>query len=106
MMCTGLGTGRTVVDEILTALFHCDLPFAPYPSNTERYSTALSEVEDAEKALKKTLSSESQALLRDYQKKAMRYQQEDCRLEFERGFLLGAQLMLAVLTRRVERRKK
>ena len=37
----------------------------------------------------------------DYQKKAQEYQMLDCQLEFERGFIMGSQIMLTVLLRRV-----
>ena len=40
-------------------------------------------------------------LVEDYLKKAQEYQMLDCQLEFERGFMMGSQIMLAVLLRKV-----
>lgn len=106
MMCTGFGAGEIVMDEILRELFHCDLYFAPSRSGDERYSSALDEVEAAERTLRKTLPPEYQTLMRDYQEKVLRYQQEDCCLEFQRGFLMGAQLILAAVGGKIEGRRR
>ena len=106
MMCMGFGVGQTAMDEILTELFHCDLYFVPGRSGDERYASALDEVEAAERTLRKALSPEHQMLMRDYQEKALRYQHEDCCLEFRRGFLLGAQLMLAAVAGKIEGRRR
>lgn len=106
MMCTAFGAGWAIVDEILAALFHCDYSFDHSRETAERYSEALDEMEEDERAIKKELSPESRALVTAYQEKVQQFQMADCQVEFERGFLMGARLILGLMTRRAERRKE
>ena len=94
------------MDEILAALFHCDYSFDHSRETAEQYSEALDELEEAERAIKKELSPESRALVTAYQEKVQQFQMADCQVEFERGFLMGARLVLGVVMGRAERRKK
>jgi len=106
MMCTAFGVGWAIVDEILAALFHCDYSFDHSRETAERYSEALDEMEEAERAIKKELSPESRALVTAYQEKVQQFQMADCQVEFERGFLMGARLILGLMTRRAARPKQ
>ena len=94
------------MDEILAALFHCDYSFDHSRETAEQYSEALDELEEAERAIKKELSPENRALVTAYQQKVQQFQTADCQVEFERGFLMGARLVLGVVMGRAERRKK
>ena len=87
--------------EIMEALFHCDLPSSQSQDFEKRYSVALENMTQAERSIRKELPAEYQVLVEDYLKKAQEYQMLDCQLEFERGFMMGSQIMLAVLLRKV-----
>lgn len=89
------------MDEIMEALFHCDLSYTQSRDFEKRYSVALESMTQAERLIRKGLPAEYQALVKDYQKKIQDYQMLDCQLEFEKGFLLGAQIMLTVLLRKI-----
>lgn len=94
------------MDEILTALFHCDYSFDHSPEIAKQYSEALDELEQAERMVKKELTPENRALVMAYQEKVQQFQMVDCQIEFERGFLMGARLILGLMTRRAERAKR
>ena len=85
----------------MEALFHCDLPYSQSQDFEKRYSVALENVTQAERSIRKELPAEYQVLVEDYLKKAQRYQMLDCQFEFERGFMMGSQIMLTVLLRKV-----
>lgn len=98
--------GLTAMDEILAALFHCDYSFDRSRKTAEQYSTALDELEQAERAVKIELTPEDRTLVAAYQEKVQQFQTVDCQIEFERGFLMGAQLILELMTRRAARPKR
>lgn len=84
------------MDKILDWLFQSSLGVAQSEDYRQKYSADLENILRAEKDAKAKLSDEQWALVNDYLERIRELQVLDCRLQFERGLLLGAKIMLWV----------
>lgn len=83
--------------SVLDILFSCDLHFVQDQKFTAQYAAALDDILRAEKIVKAGLSDEHWTLVSNYLERIHELQALDYQIQFERGFLLGSQLMMGVL---------
>lgn len=86
------------MDTILDWLFQCDLDVSPSEKRKQQCSTALNVVLQAEEAVKRELPQDHLSLMTDYLESLWQYHSLEGQLQFERGFLYGCRLMIAILS--------
>lgn len=89
---------------ILDSLFGINLQFTPNRGLEEEYASALNDVLRAEDAVEEKLSLAQWTSVKSYLEQIHKLQLLDCRLQFERGFLLGVDIMREVMSRDLESR--
>jgi len=89
------------MDDLLEALFCCDIRFTSNQQFDKLYAVALDDVLRKEKTVKTELDPEHWALVETYLGQIQKYHALDSQLEFERGFLIGSRLMLEITTKNI-----
>lgn len=89
------------MNSILKTLFLSDIQFVPDENLECQSAEALDGVLQAEKAVRKGLSSEQWKLVTGYLERVQLTCSLDSQLHFKRGFLLGSQLMTEILLTKV-----
>ena len=89
------------MDTILKLLFQSDLDIPQSKAYKRQCSAALDNVLQAEGAVKGELSPEHWKLVANYLEKVRLYHPLDGPFQFERGFLLGAKIMLWVALQKI-----
>lgn len=84
------------MDVILDWLFQSSLGVVPSEDYKKKCSAALDDILRAEKDAKAKLPDEQWALVNVYLERIHDLHSLDCQFQFDRGFLLGAKIMLWV----------
>lgn len=85
--------------SMMEFLFSSELSFPGSWTEEHRLGKELEEITKLRNQVRKLLEQEHHSLWEAYQKKAQALQNQDCRAEFERGFLIAVKLMLEVFRR-------
>ena len=85
--------------SVLKLLFETELDF-PWSWKAElQYGNDAEEVRQLEKQMESLLSEEQMHLWEEYHTKELQLHHLECRKDFERGFVLGAKLLMEVAAR-------
>ena len=85
--------------SVLKFLFETELDF-PWSWKAElQYGNDAEEVRQLEKQMESLLSEEQKHLWEEYHTKELQLHHLECRKDFERGFVLGAKLLMEVAAR-------
>ena len=85
--------------SVLKFLFETELDF-PWSWKAElQYGNDAEEVRQLEKQMEALLSEEQMHLWEEYHTKELQLHHLECRKDFERGFVLGAKLLMEVAAR-------
>ncbi len=85
--------------SVLKFLFETELDF-PWSWKAElQYGNDAEEVRQLEKQMESLLSEEQMHLWEEYHTKELQLHHLECRKDFERGFVLGAKLLMEVAAR-------
>ena len=85
--------------SVLKFLFETELDF-PWSWKAElQYGNDAEEVRQLEKQMESLLSEEQMHLWEEYHTKELQLYHLECRKDFERGFVLGAKLLMEVAAR-------
>ena len=87
------------MDDILDALYCCDIRFTPNQRLAKQSASALDDILREEKKVQAELTPEHWALVETYRDRVEDYQALYAQAQFERGFLIGAKIISAILLR-------
>lgn len=85
--------------SILNYLFESELEFPWSWKEEARYGDDTETVRQLKKRVEQTLTEEQRNLWSQYIDKGVQFYDLECRKEFERGFVLGAKLLIEVIGR-------
>ena len=86
---------------ILDSLFNSDLRLTPDRELEEQCTSSLDAILQAEQTAKRELSPDHLALVTNYLENVQHYHSLDGQLQFERGFLFGAKIMLWITSQEI-----
>ena len=91
-----------IMKSMLEFLFSSEITFPGSWAAENRFGDELDEVTKLGGQIKAQLGEAQAALWKEYQEKAQRLENRQCRMDFERGFLMAANLALELFHRSQE----